>query len=152
MHLVTVGIDQLEALQDHADRERRLVHRKAAADAGALAVAERLPGVDRTRRLSLASEIIGIERVGAREKNIVVGEIERARVTVVRVMPRQVTDAFGLKIQFHGVAKGFRKEENLLPVMRPVSALPKPRDLRNMWRQVIGRIFAGAGLGGRSNR
>ena len=47
VHLVAVRIDQLEALQDHADRERRLVHRKAAADAGALAVAERLPGVDR---------------------------------------------------------------------------------------------------------
>ena len=65
-HLVAIDVDQLEALQDHADRERRLVHGKAAADAGALAVAERLPGVDRTRRLGLAAEIFRIEGVGIR--------------------------------------------------------------------------------------
>src|SRR5437762_13286168 len=48
LHLVAMDIHQFEALQDHADRERGLMHRKAAADTGALAVAERLPGVDRT--------------------------------------------------------------------------------------------------------
>ncbi len=56
MHLVAIDVDQLEALQDHADRQRRLMHGKAAADAGALAVAERLPGVDGTRRFRLAAE------------------------------------------------------------------------------------------------
>ena len=66
VHLVAVGVDQLEALQDHADRERRLVHRKAAADAGALAVAERLPGVDRALGLGLAAEILRIERIRVR--------------------------------------------------------------------------------------
>ncbi len=40
------------------------MHRKAAADAGALAVAERLPGVDRTRRLGLAAEVLRVERIG----------------------------------------------------------------------------------------
>ena len=66
-HLVAVDVDQLEALQDHADRKRRLVHGKAAADAGALAVPERLPGVDRARRLGLAAEILRVEgvRVGS---------------------------------------------------------------------------------------
>src|SRR5260370_24843521 len=64
MHLIAMMIDQFEALQDHADRERRLMHRKAAADAGALAVAERLPGVDRTRRLGFAAEILRVEGVG----------------------------------------------------------------------------------------
>ena len=44
-HLITRMIDQLETLQDHAERERGLMHRKAAPDTGALAVAERLPGV-----------------------------------------------------------------------------------------------------------
>ena len=66
MHLVAVDVDQLEALQDHADRERRLVHRKAAPDAGALAVAERLPGVDRALGLGLAAEILGIEGIRVR--------------------------------------------------------------------------------------
>src|SRR6185437_9063996 len=66
VHLIAVYVDQFEALQDHADRQRRLVHGKAAADAGALAVAERLPGVDRARRLRLAAEILGVERIGVR--------------------------------------------------------------------------------------
>src|ERR1041384_2030517 len=41
-------------------------HRKAAADAGALAVAERLPGIDRPFRFGLAAEILRIERIGVR--------------------------------------------------------------------------------------
>src|SRR6185312_3528352 len=61
-----MGIDQLEALQDHADRERRLVHRKTAADAGALAVAERFPGVDRSLGLGLTAEILWIEGIRVR--------------------------------------------------------------------------------------
>src|SRR3984957_18120927 len=40
------------------------MHGKATADAGALAVAERLPGIDRPRRLGLAAEILRIERIG----------------------------------------------------------------------------------------
>ena len=66
LHLVAVGVDQLEALQDHADRERRLMHRKAAPDTGALTVAERLPGIDGPRGLSLAAEVFRIERVRVR--------------------------------------------------------------------------------------
>ena len=42
------------------------MHGETAADAGALAVAERLPGVDRTRRLGLLAEILRIEGVGIR--------------------------------------------------------------------------------------
>ena len=65
-HLIAVVINQLETLQDHADRERRLMHRKAAPDAGALTVAERLPGIDGPRGLSLAAEVFRIERVRVR--------------------------------------------------------------------------------------
>src|SRR3954452_20100363 len=64
VHLVALMVDQLETLEDHAERERGLVHREAAADAGALAVAERLPGIDRTLGLGLAAEILGIEDIG----------------------------------------------------------------------------------------
>ncbi len=42
------------------------MHRKAATDTGALTVAERLPGIDRTRRLGLAAEILRVERIGIR--------------------------------------------------------------------------------------
>ncbi len=66
MHLIAVHIDQFEPLQDHADRQRRLVHCKAAADASALAVAEGLPCVDRTRRFGFAAEVFGIERIRVR--------------------------------------------------------------------------------------
>jgi hypothetical protein len=69
MHLVTVVVDQLEALQDHADRKCRLMHRKASADAGALAVAERFPGVDRPLGFRLLAEILRIERVGIGSPN-----------------------------------------------------------------------------------
>jgi len=54
----------LKTLQDHADRQCGLMHGKAAADAGALAIAERLPGVDGPGRLGLAAEIFRIERIG----------------------------------------------------------------------------------------
>src|ERR1700744_6579424 len=63
-HLITMDVDQLEALQDHADRQCGFMHGKAAADAGALAIAERLPGIDGPRRLGLAAEIFWIERIG----------------------------------------------------------------------------------------
>ena len=66
LHLVAMRIDQLEALQDHADGKRRLMHGKTPADAGALAVAERLPGVDRPFRFGLGGEIPGIEHVRVR--------------------------------------------------------------------------------------
>ncbi len=66
LHLVAIDIHQLEALQDHADRQRRLMHRKATPDTGALAVAERLPGVDRTLGFRLGTEVLRIERVGIR--------------------------------------------------------------------------------------
>ncbi|MBA7471194.1 hypothetical protein ES707_06495 [subsurface metagenome] len=42
------------------------MHGKAAADAGALAVTERLPGVDRALGFGLRREILGIEHVGVR--------------------------------------------------------------------------------------
>ena len=64
MHLVALMVNQLEALQDHADRKRRLMHRKATANTGALAIAERLPGIDRTLGFGLAAEIFRVERVG----------------------------------------------------------------------------------------
>ena len=61
-----MDIHQLEALQDHSGRERGFVHRKATSDAGALAVTERLPGIDGARGLRLAAEVFRVERVGVR--------------------------------------------------------------------------------------
>ena len=61
-----MDIEQPEALQDHSDRERCFVHGKATSNAGALAVSERLPGIDGARGLRLAAEIFRIERIGVR--------------------------------------------------------------------------------------
>ena len=58
-------IDQPEALQHHADDERRLLHRELPADARALAVAERFVRVDRARALALGCEIVRLEDLGA---------------------------------------------------------------------------------------
>ena len=77
-------IDQLETLQDHAERKGRLVHRKAAADAGALAVSERLPGVDGPRRFGLAAEIFRIERIRVRSPYGGIA-VQRDRHTVMKV-------------------------------------------------------------------
>src|ERR1700676_3204075 len=66
LHLVTVDVNQLESLQDHANRERCLVHRETAANTGALAVAERLPGIDRTRGLGFRTEVLRVEGFGVR--------------------------------------------------------------------------------------
>ena len=63
-------IDQLVALQDHAERERGLVHGEAAADAGALAVAERLPCPRGPRLFGGRAEILRIENVGARSPHL----------------------------------------------------------------------------------
>jgi hypothetical protein len=99
MHLVAVNVDQPEALQDHADRQRRLMHGKAAADAGALTVAERLPGVDRTRRLRLAGKILGIEgiRVGAPHRGITVKRHHQDRDELVLLQSVFAADGLILK-------------------------------------------------------
>ena len=59
-------VDQLVALQDHAERERGLVHGEATADAGALAIAEGLPRPGGTRGFRRRVEILWIEDIGAR--------------------------------------------------------------------------------------
>ena len=46
------------------------MHRKASADAGALAIAERLPGIDRSLGLRLAAEILGVERIRVRPPDV----------------------------------------------------------------------------------
>ncbi len=58
-------VHQLEPLQDHAEHERRLDEGELAADAGPLAVAERLVGVGRAPLLGLAREVVRIEDLGA---------------------------------------------------------------------------------------
>ena len=68
--LIALVIDQLVALQDHAERERGLVHGEAAADAGALAVAERLPCPRGPRLFGGRAEILRIENVGARSPHL----------------------------------------------------------------------------------
>ena len=55
LELVVRVVDQPEALQDHAEREHRLLQRELAPDAGALPVAERLEGVGRQRAFGLAA-------------------------------------------------------------------------------------------------
>ena len=59
-------IQQLEPLQDHPERQRCFMHRKATADASALAIAERLPGIGRAFGLSFAAEILRIEHIRVR--------------------------------------------------------------------------------------
>ena len=59
-------IDQPEALQDHAQHERRFGHGELPADAGALAVPERLEGMARHFGLALGREIVGVEDFGLR--------------------------------------------------------------------------------------
>ena len=56
LELIALVIEQLEALQHHADHQRRFLHGELAADAGALAVAPRLEGVRRARGFGLAAE------------------------------------------------------------------------------------------------
>src|SRR5438128_729984 len=92
-------VDQLEALEDHADRKRRLMHRKAAADAGALAVAERLPGIDRTLRLGLAAEILRVERVGIATPNAGVAMQRQHQHRDEGVLPELVLAADGLVLE-----------------------------------------------------
>ena len=64
LQLVVVVIDQFEALDHHAEREHRFLQGELPADAGALAVSERLEGVGRARALGLACEVVGVELVG----------------------------------------------------------------------------------------
>ena len=62
---IAVRIEQFEALQYHRQHERRLLHGKLAADAGALAVAERLVGAGGALRFRFTRMILRIEHVGA---------------------------------------------------------------------------------------
>ena len=59
-------IDETETLQEHADDERGFLHRELHADAAALAIAERLERIRRTRGFGGAREILRIEDLRAR--------------------------------------------------------------------------------------
>src|SRR6202035_3965542 len=98
-HLIAVDVEQLEALQDHADGERRLVHRKAAADAGALAVAERLPGIDGALGFGLAAEILRIERVRVWSPHAGIAVQRQRKDQNKRVLPELVFTADGLVLE-----------------------------------------------------
>jgi len=56
-----VGGGQIEALQHHREEERGLLQRETAPDAGALAVAERLPGVGRELLGAVEGEAVGVD-------------------------------------------------------------------------------------------
>jgi hypothetical protein len=57
-------IDELEALEDHPEDERRLLQGELPPDAGSLAIAEGLVGVGGTLSLRLPAEVVGVEDVG----------------------------------------------------------------------------------------
>ena len=61
LQLVIRVVDELEALQDHPQDQRRLQHGELAPDAGALAGAERLVGVGRPCLFCILGEPLGIE-------------------------------------------------------------------------------------------
>ena len=69
LELIARVVDQAEALQDQAQHQGRLGHGELPADAGALAVAERLVGVRRHLGLAVGREVLGIEHFGARSPN-----------------------------------------------------------------------------------
>ncbi len=86
LQLIVRVIDQLEPLQDHAQNQRRLLHRELTSDTGALAVAEGLVGVDRPRRDGLAGEVVRIElfRVLAPDRLVAVEHQGKDRDEVLR--------------------------------------------------------------------
>ena len=129
MHLVAVRIEQLEALQDHADRQRRLVHRKTAADAGALAVAERLPGVDRALGLGLAAEIFGIEHVRVRTPDARVAVQRHHQHSDERVLSQLVFAAAERFVLQRGDAVGRRRRPHSQRFLQDLRDVGELRDL-----------------------
>src|SRR6266478_8206640 len=59
-------------------------------------------------------------RTGKQE--VAVRQVERACEAMVWKMGGEIANAFRLKVNLHGIAKGFRKKENPLPVVRPIGA------------------------------
>ncbi len=64
MELIVLEVDQLEALEQHAHDERRLLQRELAPDTGALAIAKRFVDVGWSVVLRLAREAVRVERLG----------------------------------------------------------------------------------------
>ena len=63
--LIAVEVEEVEAAQDQTQGERRFVHGEAAADAGALAVAERLERPGGPLAFRLGREVLGVKHIRA---------------------------------------------------------------------------------------
>ena len=57
-------VDEVEALQQHAEDEHRFLHGELAADAGPLTRSERFERVRRKLRPGLGPEVVGVELLG----------------------------------------------------------------------------------------
>ena len=64
LQLIVQVIDEVEALQQHAEDEHRFLHGELAADAGPLTGTERLERVRRKLRPGLGPEMVGVVLLG----------------------------------------------------------------------------------------
>jgi len=103
-------------------------------------------GSDRARRETLHPRFTGFLRIECfrpGEKNIAVGQIERASIAMMREMRRQVANLFRGKVQFHGSPKVLRGTK-FSSIVRPIRAFSERCHMSNVRGQVISRTFAGS--------
>ena len=53
------------------------------------------------------ADVLRIELLRTGKKDVAIGKVKRARVAMVRIMPRQVANPLGGEIDFHRVTEGF---------------------------------------------
>ncbi|MNS69150.1 hypothetical protein D3C72_1024560 [compost metagenome] len=126
LELVARVIDEVEALQDHAQREHRLLQGELPPDAGALAVAEGLEGVHRTLALGFAAEVVGVELVGVLAPDALV-TVQRQRMhdDHVVLLDRVLAADLGVFLRAHrdrgrGRVQAQRFLQHLHHVLQPV--------------------------------
>ncbi len=134
VHLVALVVDQPEALQDHAERKRGLMHGEAAADAGALAVAERLPGIERPPGLRLTAEILGVEGIGVRSPDRGISVQRRHQDGGERALPELVLAAADGLVLERRDAIGRRRRP------QPQRLFQDLRDVGELRHLLVGRL------------
>ena len=95
-------------MQHHPKHQRSFMHRELPPDACPLAVAERLPGISRTRALGLGAEVIGIEAFRLIAPNRTVAMKRRQKnQDVIRLADRVLAPDNSVLIRMH--RKGGRR-------------------------------------------